>query len=130
MAKSDNERIKTIPISRALLDSDSLDCKHALLALIRGLPDDFVLKNLRTRFSDDMFFIDIWSASYEPVREGDSTPTLVPVLHDTAVNRERAWSIVAEREKQKIRQTGTECICDFAYTGLKQHRFDCPARPR
>lgn len=92
--------------------------KWEMLAFLRKLPEDAYVARVDYDVTRQESVMVIASETFPEVADGEMYPYL-----DLYITRHDLYAEVQGMVSQKV-----GCICDMAYTGVREHKRECPAR--
>ena len=124
-------RIKRIHVSKSELNALGADIKYFYLALHRKLPADAIIFDITDNYPMDLYILKIRSAWFDELAETATIPIIECHITTTDIAYEKGLeSHICKTNTASGRKSGSPaaCICDFAYTGLRDHKHNCPAK--
>lgn len=106
--------------------------KWYMLAIFRKLPDDAEIQDSEVapdHSGELLMRFKILSKTWDNIPAGDQIPKFAFWVADSDVTIEKRKTNAATT----LKTAGSwgspgACICDMLYTGLRHHKFNCPAR--
>lgn len=137
-----DRRLKKVSLPREMAD------KHNFILALSKLPADAVVKEMTYNWNSSCFELIVFSSDFAELKLWEEPPSFDIAVSAGELEEIREYIETGEvsRGMQSFTKhetnvasindqlkalglnLGNQCICDMAYTGLRQHRRDCPQK--